>query len=83
MKQFLVQKTSLARQQSTKIIVRAADIFRFQLHSFDVTQAYLQGSENLMGDVHLHPPKEMNLRQNQLTLLLKPWWYGLSETGVY
>lgn len=82
MRQSLVHNTTVARQQSTKLVVGIAAIFGFNLFSSDITQAYLQNSEKLMRDVYLNPPKKLNLDPGQLLKLLKPL-YALSESGDY
>lgn len=81
MKQFLVLKTSVARQQETKEVVGRAAIFFFQLYSTDFTQAYLQRSDYRMEQVYLNLGKP-NLKSHQRISLLKPL-HGLVESGDY
>lgn len=62
MKESLIRNNAVDRQQSAKIIFGIAAIFGFKQYSLDVTQTYLKSSEKLIRDVHLNPPKEMNLK---------------------
>lgn len=82
MKQSLAHSISVARQQITNPVAGVAAISGFQLYSTDITQAYLYGPEKLLRGVYLNPPKENNLKPNQLIQLLKPL-YRLAESGDY
>ena len=82
MKRSFVHDTSNARQFSIKLLVGIAALFGFRLFSTDVTQAYLQSSEELSRDVYVKPSPEFNLDSNQLLKLLQPL-YGLADSGDY
>jgi len=66
MKTSLVHDSSKARQQSTRLLVGLAAIFDFRLFSTDVTQAYLQSSDDLMRDAYIKPSKEFDLSSEQV-----------------
>lgn len=82
MKNASLHNKSLSRQQSTKLIVGLPAMFWSDFYSSYVTRAYWYSSEKLMRNVYLNPGKELNLKPNQLTRLLKAL-YGLSESGDY
>jgi len=82
MKTSLVHDNATARPHSTRILVGLASSFGFRLFSTDVTQAYLQSSENLTRDVYIRPSKEFGLKPDTMLNLLKPL-YGLSDSGNY
>eukprot|EP00171_Calliarthron_tuberculosum_P009450 IDg9450t1 len=82
MKTSLVHDISTARHHSIRMLIGLAAIFGFRLFSTDVTQAYLQSAENLMGDVFIKAPKEFELQGDQILKLMKPL-YRLPDSGDY
>lgn len=48
----------------------------------DITQAYIQSKDNLLRQVYLRPPEEMNLSEDAILLAVKPL-YGIPESGLY
>lgn len=67
----LVRDTSVNRRQTTKLVVRVTELFRFSLSSNDVTQAYLQNAKKLMQDVFINLTKEFGSSPDLLIQLLK------------
>lgn len=64
------------------MLVGIPAIFGFRLFSTDVTQAYIQSAEKLRRDIFINPPKEFNLKPDELLQLLNPL-YVLPESGDY
>lgn len=82
MKKSLVPDMSVAKQHTTKMLPGLEDAFDFRNCSSDVTQAYVQSSEELQKDIFIDSPKELNLGPGQLVKLLKPL-YGPLESVDY
>ena len=82
MKTSLVHDTSTAKQSSVKILVGISAIYGFRIFSIDVTQAYLQSSENLKREIYVKPSREFKLHDGELLKLRKPL-YGLPDSGDY
>jgi hypothetical protein len=70
------------RQLSSRLLVRLSASFGFSLFSTDVTQAYLESSENLVRDVYIMSTKELLLAPGKMLKLLRPL-YGLADSGDY
>lgn len=68
----LVHPASALRQSPSRPLAAITAIFGFLVCSQDVNQAYLQSSGQVLHDVYLKPPKELNLAGKQLFKLLKP-----------
>jgi hypothetical protein len=64
------------------MLVALAAILGFTIWSEDVTQAFVQSSGQLLRDVFVDPPPEMNLEPDLVLKLHKPL-YGLSDAGDY
>jgi Reverse transcriptase (RNA-dependent DNA polymerase) len=77
-KSTLVHTAVLARQASTRVVVSLARAFGWDIHSHDVTQAYLQ-ADNMHRAVYIKPPAELNLK-GKFLFLVKPL-YGLTDAG--
>ncbi len=82
LKKYLVHEISVVKQQGIKMLIGIASIFGFRIFSSDVIQSYIQSLEKLQRKILIKPPKEFNLKQNELLELLKPL-YGLAESGDY
>jgi Reverse transcriptase (RNA-dependent DNA polymerase) len=82
LKKSLVHDTAVSRQQSSRLLVGLSASFGFSLFSTDVTQAYLQSSENLVRDFYIKSTKELSLAPGQMLKLLRPL-YGLADRGDY
>jgi Reverse transcriptase (RNA-dependent DNA polymerase) len=82
LKTSLVHDTATSRQHSSRLLVGLAASFGFRFFSTDVTQDYLQSSENILRDVYVKPTKEFVLEPGKILKLLPPL-YGLSDSGDY
>jgi Reverse transcriptase (RNA-dependent DNA polymerase) len=82
LKTSLVHDTATSRQHSSRLLVGLAASFGFRLFSTDVTQAYLQSSENILKDVYVKPTKEFVLEPGKILKLRRPL-YGLADSGDY
>ncbi len=84
LKKLMVHDINVSKQYTIKLIIALAAIFGFRIFSTDVIQSYLQSLEKLSRNVLVKPTKEivkeLNLKPNELLLLLKPL-YGLTESG--
>lgn len=54
LKNHLVHKISVAKQQTTKILIGIAAIFGFRMFSTDVTPVYIQSIENLKRYIYIY-----------------------------
>ena len=81
-KHLLVHDSTNLRQRSIRIITCIAAIFGFAIWTQDVSQAYLQSSQNLQREIYIRPPKQFKLSKEELLRLIKPL-YGITEAGDY
>jgi hypothetical protein len=80
MKGFLVHEPNTVRVTSIRILMAIASLLGFSIWSEDVTQAFVQSTENLLRDIYLEPAKELQMDQDLVLKLIKPL-YGLSDSG--
>lgn len=78
MKQSLVHETSTTGQFRVKLLLRLFDLFGFRLFSIDVTQTYLQRTNNFLE--YVEPPSESELDPDHLLKLFKQL-YGLIDSS--
>jgi hypothetical protein len=81
-KRYLVHEPNVVYSTSVRMLVALAAIMGFTIWSEDVTQAFVQSSGNLLREVFVEPPKELELDSDLVLKLLKPL-YGLSDAGDY
>lgn len=80
----LVYNISLARQHTTKLMIRIAAILGFKTFHTYVTKAYAQTQiiETLQREVYIELPKEFKLERDQIIKLIK-LLDGITESGDY
>lgn len=81
-KKMLVHNRTNLRQGSIRMLIAIAAVFGFRIWSQDVSQVYLQSTQNVMREVYVKPTRELNLSSDQLLGLLKPLC-GLADSGEY
>ena len=54
------------------MLMGIAAIFVFRIFSTDVTKSYIQSAEKLNREIFINPPKEFNLKTDEIIKLLKP-----------
>lgn len=85
-KPFLVHDVSALRPTSIRFILSISSIMGLRLFLHDVSQAYLQSTEDMTRTVYLKPKAEdrkwFDVAENEALQLMKPL-YGLCDSGDY
>lgn len=79
---YLVHKRATAKQQFSRPIIVIVAVFRYHILSTDVSSAFLQNAEKLMGDVFINPPKKLCPRPDIFLKLSKPL-NGLADSRIH
>lgn len=70
-KNVLLPNSPTVLQSSIKMITSTTAPKKFKIWINDVTQAYLQSTENLLRNIYLHPIPDLTISSDELLLLLR------------